>query len=150
MKRSTSSFPTKSSKPYQSIDQKVNMFALAAVVAVVTLLALAQRSEAKIVYTPANVVIGKSYKLDLKNDGVTDFTIQKTFSWSNQCTHNASLSELPASGNAVVPYNDIDGSFAAAYSRTLRLVAVNSLGTQKRWPSLMWARIARLLQKVHG
>ena len=110
MKRSSGT----ASNLYRSIHQKLKMLALAAVVAVVSLLALAQRSEAKIVYTPTNVGIGKSYKLDLKNDGVTDFTIQNTFSWTDQCDHYASLSELPASGNAVVPYNDIDGSFAAA------------------------------------
>ena len=56
------------------------MFAGAAVVAVVSVLALTQPSEAKIVYTHANVVINfnEFYNLDLNHDGVTDFTIQVT------------------------------------------------------------------------
>jgi hypothetical protein len=127
MKRSTRSF-SKASNLYQSIHQQLSVYAGAAVVAVVSVLALTQPSEAEIVYTPASVAIGKSYKLDLKNDGVTDFTIQNTFSWTNQCTHYASLSELPASGNAVVPYNDIDGSFAAALLKNAPIGRGQQLG----------------------
>jgi hypothetical protein len=45
-------------------------------------LALAQPSEAKIVYTPAHVAIGYggvgSYHLDLNHDRINDFTIQAT------------------------------------------------------------------------
>jgi hypothetical protein len=47
-----------------------------AVAAGVGMLALAQPSEAKIVYTPANAQIGGTVgklNLDLNNDGITDF-----------------------------------------------------------------------------
>jgi hypothetical protein len=56
-----------------STHQQLNMYAVAASAAGVGLLALAQPSEAKIVYTPANVhIVGKA-NLDLNNDGITDF-----------------------------------------------------------------------------
>ena len=63
----------------ESIHQQLNMYALAAGAAGVSVLALAQPSEAEIKYTPTHVVIGKGgvsiYNLDLNHDGITDFTI---------------------------------------------------------------------------
>ena len=59
-----------------STHQQLNMYAVAAGAAGVGMLALAQPSEAKIVYTPANVQIGGNVgklNLDLNNDGITDF-----------------------------------------------------------------------------
>ena len=56
-----------------STHQQLNMYAIAAGAAGVGMLALAQPSEAKIVYTPANVQIVGKVNLDLNNDGVTDF-----------------------------------------------------------------------------
>jgi hypothetical protein len=60
-----------------SLQQKLSAYAVAAGVAGVSLLALAPASEAKVVYTPANAIIGHlgSYNLDLNNDGITDFVI---------------------------------------------------------------------------
>jgi hypothetical protein len=61
----------------ESIQQQLNMYALAAGAAGVSVLALTQPSEAKIIYTKANVTIGENqrYDLDLNHDGITDFTI---------------------------------------------------------------------------
>ena len=59
-----------------SIHQQLNMYAVAAGAAGVGMLALAQPSAAKIVYTPANVQIGGNVgklNIDLKHDGITDF-----------------------------------------------------------------------------
>ncbi len=39
------------------------------------MLALAQPAEAKIIYTPAHVVIGRPFALDLNHDGIVDFYI---------------------------------------------------------------------------
>jgi hypothetical protein len=83
MKRPTKSF-AKISNLYQSIHQQLNMCAVVAVVAVVSV--LTQPSEAKIVYTPANVVIENStYNLDLNNDGIVDFSIPEGNSDDGGC-----------------------------------------------------------------
>jgi hypothetical protein len=61
------------------VHQRLSAYALAAGATGVSLLALAQPSEAEIVYTPDNQTIGhnSSYKLDLNHDGITDFTISE-------------------------------------------------------------------------
>jgi len=56
-----------------SVHQQVNMYAIAAGAAGVGMLALAQPSEAKIVYTPANAQIVGKVNLDLNHDGIADF-----------------------------------------------------------------------------
>jgi hypothetical protein len=63
-----------------SVRQHLNRFAVATILAVgllaVGLLAVAWPAEAQIVYTPVNITITQgSYKLELNNGGVTDFTI---------------------------------------------------------------------------
>jgi hypothetical protein len=60
-----------------SLERGLNMYALSACAAGVGMLALAQPADAKIIYTPAHVVIGKfqSLKLDLNHDGITDFAL---------------------------------------------------------------------------
>jgi hypothetical protein len=115
MKRSTRSFTKTASNLYQSIHRQLSVFAGAAVVAVVSVLALAPPSEAKIVYTHVNIQIGdnQNYKLDLNHDGVTDFTIRNYFK-SSACREFTYDDELPASGNSVIPYYDIHGTFAGA------------------------------------
>jgi hypothetical protein len=105
MKRSTKSFAKTASNPYQSIHQQLNMYALAAVVAVVSVLALALPSEAKIVYTTATVSMYNNgqYKLDLNHDGITDFTLQEVFEETDPCYRwgpfiTRYLGETPAQG----------------------------------------------------
>jgi hypothetical protein len=68
----------------ESVHYQLNMYALAASAAGVSLLALAQPAETKIVYTPAHRVIGpnSSYNLNLNHDGKTDFTIVNTYSFN--------------------------------------------------------------------
>jgi hypothetical protein len=107
MKRSTRSFAKEASNLYQSIRQQLNRYAPAAVLAVVSVLAFTQPSDAKIVYTPANVLIWANslknygyYNLDLNHDGVTDFlfTVQDDFRLGF-CWGRA---EADVSGNGVV------------------------------------------------
>jgi hypothetical protein len=76
MKTSASSL--KPVKISDSLYQQLQTYALAASTAGVSLLSMAQPSEAEIVYTPANVTIGTNqhYDLDLNNDGIADFTIK--------------------------------------------------------------------------
>jgi hypothetical protein len=108
-------FRTMMSKLSESIHRNLNTYTLAVGTAAVGLLAFAPGSEAKIVYRSANVVIGNNqeYNLDLNHDGVTDFTIQNYFR-ASPCQVFTDDAELPASGNGVIPYYDINGTFAGA------------------------------------
>jgi hypothetical protein len=114
MKRSSET----ASNLFQSIHQRLNMCAVATVVAVVSVLALTQPSEAKIVYTPANIGIGanQKYNLDLNH---ADFTIEYYSSWTNSCRFFSDLSLQPASSNRVVYAFDGLGEFAAALGRAI-------------------------------
>ena len=60
-----------------STSRRLNAYALAASAAGVGTLALAPPAEAKIIYTPTHVVIGRNrfHQLDLNHDGVADFRI---------------------------------------------------------------------------
>ena len=90
------------------IHHQLNMYALAAGAAGVSMLALAQPSQAKIVYTPAHHVIGKNsyFLIDLNHDGIWDFFI-----------YNSALRSLSASVNFLkaAPNHDesagVEGAF---------------------------------------
>lgn len=60
-----------------NLEKALTGYATGAVAAGVAALALAQPSDAEVVYTPANVKISGSYALDLNNDGTPDFTFNK-------------------------------------------------------------------------
>lgn len=80
MSRSRRSGRTSSTLP-QSTHQRLNMYALAAGAAGVSVLALAPIADAKVVYTPVHVsILGPRglYNLDFNHDGITDFTITNT------------------------------------------------------------------------
>jgi len=81
-----------------SLDQHLNWYALAASAAGVSLLALAEPSEAKIIYTRTHQDIGFNgiYGLDLNHDGTMDFVIRN---WSSFFGNPLSAKE--AYGNAV-------------------------------------------------
>ncbi len=109
MRRSASSFGKIASNLYQSIHQQLSVYAVATVVALLSVLALAPPSQAKIVYTKANVVLwcqtkfcDKQYNLDLNHDGVTDFVIKVTFFVAFVCNSSRQVGELPASGNSAI------------------------------------------------
>jgi len=65
----------------ESVHQQLDMYAIAAGAAGVSVLALCQPAEAKIVYTHAHRTIpsGGHYQLDLNHDGVPDFVLANTF-----------------------------------------------------------------------
>jgi hypothetical protein len=91
------------------------MYALAASAAGVSLLALAQPSNAKVVYTKTHRVIGTNgfYALDLNNDGTTDFLIRESGNTSGTVGTNA-LEAKEALGNAVGGYVSIFKRHCAA------------------------------------
>jgi hypothetical protein len=98
-----SSMPRKTANLSESVCHQLNMYALAAGAAGVSVSVSCQTSQAKIIYTPAHVTIKlhDSYKLDLNHDGIADFTILNT-SYHNTSTWFYRLSEKAAQGNAVV------------------------------------------------
>jgi len=64
----------------ESILRQLNTYAIAAGAAGVSVLALAQPTEAKIVYTPAHAVVGRPFPIDLNHDGITDFYLLHVYS----------------------------------------------------------------------
>lgn len=97
-------------KHSDSVDHRLNSYALVAGAAGVGLLALAEPAEAKIVYTPTHRVIanGASYFLDFNRDGTTDLNIRNTAGQyctpDSSCHPIESLAVLPSRSNKVV-YN---------------------------------------------
>jgi hypothetical protein len=94
------------------------MYTLAASAAGVSVLALAQPAQAKVVYTQVNQTIGANgvYNLDLNQDGTVDFLIQQ-WNYGNWASNNQLLADA-AVGNAV-----LGNKYAAA-----ALVAGASIG----------------------
>jgi hypothetical protein len=95
----TSSRPLKTpSLLSDSVWHRLNKYALAASASGVSLLALSQPSEAKIIYTKAHQDIGFNgvYGVDLNHDGTIDFVIRNWSSFSG-----IPLSAKEAFGNAV-------------------------------------------------
>jgi hypothetical protein len=84
--------------------RRLNSYALAAGAAAAGALALAHPAEAKIVYTPAHLVIVSNptgiYNLDLNHDGVNDFAIRDMTFNTGDFIHGA-LSIDPFGKNAV-------------------------------------------------
>jgi hypothetical protein len=87
-----------------SLNQQLNLYALAASAAGVGLLALAPPCEAKIVYTKTHHIVGSNsiFPLDLNHDGTIDFVIQEWRMGSSSATSgNNGLWVKEAFGNAV-------------------------------------------------
>jgi len=87
-----------------SLQKRLNTYAIAAGAAGVSLLILGQWSEAEIVYTPANEVIGRngSYSLDLNHDGIIDFVLVEHAVASTEFFHTSQrLNVKAANGNGV-------------------------------------------------
>src|ERR1700674_3097262 len=99
MKRS----PRTPAKLPESTHQRLNMYALAASAAGVSLLALASPAEGNIVYTHIHKIIkvNQHYGLDLNHDGITDFTIQLTSKFMTGWYHFFTLQALSPRNNAV-------------------------------------------------
>ncbi len=93
----------------ESVQRHLDAYALAASAAGVSVLALAQPAQAKIVYTPANEVVPQCsrqsnlcLKLDLNHDHIVDFTIPWFYD-----SKSAALSIIPAKNE---PNNRIWGT----------------------------------------
>ncbi len=106
----------KPSELSESMNARLNMYALAAGAAGVGVLALAQPAHAKVVYTPAHQLIGANgvYNLDLTHDGTVDFLIQQ-WNYGLWSSDNQLLAD-PAVGNAVQGTKYLAAALAAGAS----------------------------------
>jgi hypothetical protein len=106
------------SKLSESLHRQLNSYALAASAAGVSMMALTQSADAKIIYTPANVKItdGGTFHMDVNHDGVNDFYFFNT----SGCRTSCDLLHVSASsfkyGAAVG-----NGSFVAALRPGVRI-----------------------------
>jgi len=102
----------------EAVNHKLTLYALAASSAGVGLLALPQPAQAKVVYTKTHQVIGlhHPYKLDLNQDGTTDFLIQETQAGSMGFKVN-DLAVRERMGNAVEGYANSSRRYASALKR---------------------------------
>jgi len=113
------------------MQQRLNMYALAASAAGVGVFALSQAAEAKIVYTPVQRVIGvnQTIPIDLNHDGKTDFSLQNladTF----ESTGQGFLNALPARQS-----NGVDGFGSSLFRRPygFALKAGNRVGPKAQF-----------------
>jgi hypothetical protein len=107
----------------ESLHRQLNWYALAASAAGVSLLALAQPSEARIVYTKTHQVIGANglYKLDLNHDGKIDFAIKNQTRQYASTAINSLLVGAATSGRGVEGTQSRYGFFAAALKGGTRI-----------------------------
>jgi hypothetical protein len=112
MARSSRSPQTRTNLP-DSIHHQLNMYALAAGAAGVGVLALAHPAEAKIVYTPAHVVLGARsntpYYIDLNHDGVKDFVFLHDYFYSSTTGFWGSFVQVTPykfNGNRILGHGD--------------------------------------------
>ena len=111
----------------RSLQQRLNMYARAASAAGVSLLALAQPSAAKVIYTKTHQVIGQNgvYNLDLNHDGTTDFLIQQCCGRGSSSINSNGLLAKEALGNAV------EGSVAGSHNFAAALKAGAQIGPKQ-------------------
>ncbi len=117
--------PRKTANLSKSIHHQLNAYAITAGAAGVSLLALAQPAEAKIVYTPAHIRIAQngSIQLDLNHDGIPDFTITSFYRQFTTFTYLAMLGVGPAqnSHNEIWGIQSVGIWWAAALSKNVRI-----------------------------
>jgi hypothetical protein len=99
--------PSERSEP---VRERLNRFAIAAVLAAVGVLALAWPVEAKVVYTPVDAtILGNGYiKIDLNHDKIADFVIHsvsKVFVCGNRGGLMGFTNIIPKTGDGVVVSN---------------------------------------------
>lgn len=95
--------PRQTAELSQSVNHRLNMYALATGAAGVGVLALSQPAEAKIIYTPADKHIrinGGLVKLDLNHDGITDVFLGAAYRGGSGCKGTLWLQARTALGGS--------------------------------------------------
>jgi hypothetical protein len=105
-----------------SLHHQLNLYALAAGATGVSVLALTQPAEGRVVYTKAHTVIqrGESFKLDLNHDKIVDFTVANFMS----CTAlicGYFLQVQPTRGNSEIGYVQRFFTYASALRQGFRI-----------------------------
>ncbi|HWY59780.1 MAG TPA: hypothetical protein VNZ03_35280 [Terriglobales bacterium] len=144
MKRSSG--PRKAADLSKSIHQQLNAYAIAAGAAGVSVLALAQPADAKIVYTPANIRITQngSVQLDLNHDGIADFSVGSVYQHLTTFYTVAILGVTDKSQN-----NEVWGTgagFAAALRKNVRIGATGGFNTSSDY----MATVLRRRGQIYG
>jgi hypothetical protein len=117
--------PKAPSRLSDSLHRRLNMYALAASAAGVSVLALTQAAVAKIVYTKTHQVIGTNgvYPLDLNHDGTIDFIVQE-IGYLGYDTNGLFVKEAfgnKVEGSVVTTSNSIQRYLAAALNKGVRI-----------------------------
>jgi len=96
----------------ESFQKRLDLYALAASAAGVSLFALAQPVEAEIVYTPTNRSIGINtpFNLDLNHDGIADFQLWNKYSFNIAIEAKLGIKPMLATNRIAG-----DSEFAAAF-----------------------------------
>jgi hypothetical protein len=139
--------PRKPSALSRSTRQQLNSYALAASAAGVSVLALAQSSEAKVIYTETHQVTRARVPLsiDLNHDGIKDFVLRTIY-------YRGSYSEagLDAAGyrnNAVAGIRFSDGSYF--FSAASALPAGARIGPKSKFPVRFPFMAVELFNRLH-
>jgi hypothetical protein len=127
-----------------AINHNLSLYALAAGAAGVQLLALAQPSEAEVVYTSAHVVLGRDQlsSIDLNHDGINDFTIYNRYSRSSY-SYKAFQLRVTADRGGAIAYGaqDIFGDLATLF------IKGDKIGTRAKFDS---RRVIMALRYITG
>jgi len=137
--------PSKPADLRDSLHHHLHLYALAATAAGVSVLALAQPSEAEIVYTPANVTIApnQEYGLDLNNDGIVDFTFKAFGKYFPPVTYINFLNVKRAQpGNEVAAHLAFNLDFAGGFNFAYALSSGTPISQQARHFSVARATMA--------
>ena len=135
--------PRRTAQLSKSLNQQLNMYALAATAAGVGWLASVQPAEARIIYTKAHLVIppGIAYGIDLTHDGFDDFQINNFYRMSRSY-HTVDLFALGNfEGDAVAGV--VKSAFSTTYAYALSRGA-------KIGPSLKFRKPGNMLGVARG
>jgi len=126
-----------------SVHHRLNMYALAASAAGVGVLALAQPVEAKIVYTPAHLVVPRGWPgvtfIDLNHDGIADFKLENWWNSDTESGPEGILSAFPAAksdGNGILGYGTAGKGSLIYFASALRAGA--AIGPKQRFYYPKW------------
>jgi hypothetical protein len=102
--KASSGPPRTPSRLSDSAHHQLSMYALAASAAGVAMLALAQPTEAKVIYTPAHkwLPLNRNFYLDLNHDGVSDFLLFMRDASTYTCCFTHSLWVSPQAENGAI------------------------------------------------
>jgi hypothetical protein len=110
MSRSRQSKPVRTSTPLNpKLDRNLGAYATVAGMAGVSLLALAQPAESKIIYTATYHVLKNTYLLDVNHDGHTDFVINSAGGCSEREGYSLCLRFLSRIGSGSGSQNNFLG-----------------------------------------